>query len=117
LVAGIAARRTIALDRLIFALGVREIGEQTSLLLTREFGSWEAFHAAGLQAAAGIPSAGWTALSLTPGISPRVLSILAAAEPPEADPWPEAPLDQKIALAFPGLAAPARRALAERAPD
>ncbi|MBX3476094.1 MAG: NAD-dependent DNA ligase LigA [Brevundimonas sp.] len=117
LVAGIVARRTIALDRLIFALGVREIGEQTSLLLAREFGSWDAFHAAGLQAAAGIPSADWTALSLTPGISPRVLSILAAAEPAQADPWPEAPLDQKIALAFPGLAAPARRALAERAPD
>ncbi|HRO32699.1 MAG TPA: NAD-dependent DNA ligase LigA [Brevundimonas sp.] len=117
LVAGIAARRTIALDRLIFALGVREIGEQTSLLLAREFGSWEAFHQAGLEAAAGVPSADWTALSLTPGISPRVLSILAAAEPAETDPWPEAPLDQKIALAFPGLAAPARRALAERAPD
>lgn len=117
LVAGIAARRSIALDRLIFALGVREIGEQTSLLLARAFGSWEAFHAAGLEAAAGVPSADWTALSLIPGISPRVMAILAAAEPAQADPWPEAPLDQKIALAFPGLAAPARRALAERAPD
>ncbi|MGQ2946760.1 NAD-dependent DNA ligase LigA, partial [Blastomonas fulva] len=35
LVAGIDARRTIALDRLIFALGIRDIGEQTSILLAR----------------------------------------------------------------------------------
>jgi len=35
-----------------------------------------------------------------------------AASPPAADPWPDAPIDQKIALAFPGLAAPARRGLA-----
>ena len=34
-----------------------------------------------------------------------------------ADPWPEAPVDQKLALAFPGIAAPARRALAPLAPD
>jgi DNA ligase (NAD+) len=46
-----------------------------------------------------------------------VLQTLAAASPPPQDPWPEAPLDQKIALAFPGLAAPARRGLASLAED
>ncbi|MFX4608984.1 NAD-dependent DNA ligase LigA, partial [Acinetobacter baumannii] len=35
LIAGIDARRVISLDRLIFGLGVREIGEQTSLVLSR----------------------------------------------------------------------------------
>jgi DNA ligase (NAD+) len=117
LVAGIAARRTIALDRLIFGLGVREIGEQTSLLLAREFGSWAGFHTGGLDAARGIPSPDWTRLAETHAVSPRVLALLAASEPAEADPWPEAPLDQKIALAFPGLAAPARKALAGLADD
>src|SRR5690606_14567443 len=46
LVAGIEARRTIALDRFIYALGVRDIGEQTSLMLARAFGSYAAFRAA-----------------------------------------------------------------------
>ncbi len=116
LIAGIDARRVIALDRLIFGLGIRDIGEQTSLLLARHFGSWSAFHAAALEAAAGTPSAAWTQLA-EGGVSPRTLSVMAEARLSDADPWPEAPIDQKLALAFPGIAAPARRALAELAPD
>jgi DNA ligase (NAD+) len=117
LIAGIDARRTIALERLIFGLGIREIGEQTSLLLARHFGSWSAFHAAGLAAAEGIPSPEWTRLAEGHGVSPRTLSVLAAANLDPADPWPEAPIEQKLALAFPGVAAPARRALIPLAPD
>lgn len=116
LVAGIQARRTIALDRLIFGLGIRDIGEQTSLLLARHFGSWAAFEAACLEAASGLPSPEWTQRSQAPGFSSRVMAALVEARLGDADPWPEAPLDQKIALAFPGLAAPARRALAAVAP-
>ncbi len=117
LVAGIDARRTIALDRLIFALGIREIGEQTSLLLARHFGAWAAFHAAARQAAAGMPSPEWTRLAEGHGVSPRTLAVMAAAELTHVDPWPEAPIDQKLALAFPGVAAPARRGLAGLASD
>ncbi|MBX9706958.1 MAG: NAD-dependent DNA ligase LigA [Caulobacteraceae bacterium] len=117
LIAGIDARRVIALERLIFGLGIREIGEQTSLLLARHFGSWTAFHAAGLAAAEGIPSPEWTRLAEGHGVSPRTLSVLAAATLDPADPWPEAPIEQKLALAFPGVAAPARRALIPLAPD
>jgi DNA ligase (NAD+) len=117
LVAGIQARRIIALDRLIFGLGIRDIGEQTSLLLARHFGSWAAFETACLEAASGLPSPEWTQLSLAPGVSPRVMVALAEARLGNSDPWPEAPLDQKIALALPGLAAPARRAVAALAPD
>ena len=116
LVAGIQARRTIALDRLIFGLGIRDIGEQTSLLLSRHFSNWAAFEAACLEAASGLPSPEWTQLSEAPGISSRVMSALVEARLGDADPWPEAPLDQKIALAFPSLATPARRALAAVAP-
>ena len=117
LVAGIEARRTIALDRFIYGLGVRDIGDQTSLVLARAFETWAAFEAACVAAASGVPSEAWTRLAETHAVSPRVLQILAAAHPPAADPWPGAPLDQKIALAFPGLAAPARRALATLAAD
>jgi DNA ligase (NAD+) len=117
LVAGIDARRTIALERLIFGLGIRDIGDQTSLLLARHFGSWADFHAAGLEAASGIPSPDWTRLAEGHGVSQRTLTVMAAAELSAADPWPEAPVDQKLAFAFPGVATPARRALAELAPD
>lgn len=117
LVAGIDARRTIALDRLIFALGIRDIGEQTSILLARHFGSWTAFRAACEEASQGIPTAAWTQLAEGHGVSARTLAVMADAQLSPADPWPEAPLDQKLSLAFPGVASPARRALAVLAPD
>lgn len=117
LVAGIDARRTIAMDRFIYGLGVRDIGEQTSIVLARAFETWPAFEAACLAAAEGIPSEDWVRLNEAHAVSPRVVAALAEASPPAADPWPEAPIDQKIALAFPGLAAPARRGLATLADD
>jgi DNA ligase (NAD+) len=47
----IAARREISLERFIYALGVRHVGETTALALARGYGSWEAFHAACLKIA------------------------------------------------------------------
>ncbi|WP_315725757.1 MULTISPECIES: NAD-dependent DNA ligase LigA [unclassified Bradyrhizobium] len=49
----IDARREIALERFIFALGMRHVGETTALALARGYGSWEAFHEACLKVAAG----------------------------------------------------------------
>ena len=49
----IEARRTIALDRFIYALGIRQVGETTALALARGYGSWKAFHDAGLKVAKG----------------------------------------------------------------
>ncbi len=117
LIAGIDARRTIALERLIFALGIRDIGDQTSLLLARHFGDWASFRAAALDAAAGIPSTDWARLAEGQGVSPRTLAVMADADLSPADPWSEAPIDQKLAIAFPGVAAPARRALAPLVSD
>jgi DNA ligase (NAD+) len=117
LVAGIDARRIISLDRFIYGLGVRDIGEQTSIVLARAFETWPAFEAACVAAADGIPSEDWVRLNEAPAVSPRVVATLAEASPTAEDPWPEAPIDQKIALAFPGLAAPARRGLATLADD
>ncbi|MGZ8407395.1 MAG: NAD-dependent DNA ligase LigA [Caulobacteraceae bacterium] len=46
LIAGVEARRTIALDRFIFGLGIRHVGETTAMTLARGYGSAGAFLAA-----------------------------------------------------------------------
>lgn len=48
----IETRRTIGLDRFIYALGIRQVGEATARLLARHYGSLEAWQAAMLQAKA-----------------------------------------------------------------
>jgi len=46
LFAAIAARREISLERFIYALGMRHVGDTTARVLARGYGSWAAFHAA-----------------------------------------------------------------------
>lgn len=46
-------RRDIGLDRFIYALGIRHVGETTALALARGYGSWEAFHDACVKVAKG----------------------------------------------------------------
>jgi len=46
-------RREISLDRFIYALGIRHVGETTALALARGYGSWKAFHDACLKVAKG----------------------------------------------------------------
>ncbi|OJY35977.1 MAG: DNA ligase (NAD(+)) LigA [Rhizobiales bacterium 65-9] len=53
LFAAIEARRTIPLERFIFALGVRHVGETTATILARAYGSWKDFEAACLAIAGG----------------------------------------------------------------
>jgi DNA ligase (NAD+) len=53
LFASIEARRRISLERFIYALGMRHVGETTALALARGYGSWKAFHDAGLKVAKG----------------------------------------------------------------
>jgi DNA ligase (NAD+) len=40
----IAARRDISLERFIYALGIRHVGDTTATALARGYGTWEAFH-------------------------------------------------------------------------
>jgi DNA ligase (NAD+) len=47
----IRRRREISLERFIFALGMRHVGETTALALARGYGSWQAFHDACLRIA------------------------------------------------------------------
>ncbi len=49
----IAARREISLERFIYALGMRHVGETTARALARGYGSWKAFHDAALKVDAG----------------------------------------------------------------
>jgi DNA ligase (NAD+) len=49
----IRRRREISLERFIYALGMRHVGETTALALARGYGSWQAFHDACLRVAKG----------------------------------------------------------------
>jgi DNA ligase (NAD+) len=51
LFAAIAARREVSLERFIYALGIRHVGETTAVALARGYGNWDAFHAACLKLA------------------------------------------------------------------
>jgi DNA ligase (NAD+) len=53
LFAAIEERRRISLERFIYALGMRHVGETTALALARGYGSWQAFHDACLEVAKG----------------------------------------------------------------
>ncbi len=53
LFAAIDARRKVPLDRLVFALGIRHIGETTAKDLAKALGSWDALRAAAEAAVAG----------------------------------------------------------------
>jgi DNA ligase (NAD+) len=53
LFAAISARREIALERFIYALGIRHVGETTAVALARGYGTWQAFHDACLKLAQG----------------------------------------------------------------
>jgi DNA ligase (NAD+) len=51
LFSAINARREISLERFIYALGIRNIGETTARALARGYGTWRAFHDASLKVA------------------------------------------------------------------
>ena len=70
LFAAIEARRTIAFNRFLFALGVRHVGETNARRLARHFGDF-----ASLRAAAAGPEAG-EALAGIDGIGPTVVEAL-----------------------------------------
>jgi DNA ligase (NAD+) len=53
LLGAIAARREISLERFIYSLGIRHVGETTAVALARGYGTWEAFHDACLKLAKG----------------------------------------------------------------
>ncbi|MBI1238412.1 MAG: NAD-dependent DNA ligase LigA [Alphaproteobacteria bacterium] len=75
LFAAIDQRRTIALERFIYALGIRHVGEQTARVLARVYGSAEAFFGA-MRAAAKGDEAARSELEGIDGIGPVVAAAI-----------------------------------------
>ena len=106
------------MDRFLFGLGIRDIGETTATHLARAFDSFPELEAAVLAASEQAPSAAYVELTEMHGMGPKARDqLLSLASGLGDDPWPDAPVATKIDHAFAGLASPARRALAERVED
>ena len=115
LVAGIDARRHIPLDRFIFGLGIRHIGETTSLALARHYETVEAFTAAGIAAANQQPGPDYLAFSTLDGIGPTALEAIIAwgRSKPEVLIPAQASMDERLRLSIPKINSRARQALVE----
>lgn len=74
----IEMRRTIPLNRVIFGLGIRHVGESGANLLARTYGGWEAFETAMTHAKVGA-GAQWDALIAVDGIGPVMAASLVNA--------------------------------------
>jgi len=70
-------RRTLPLDRFLFALGIRHLGEGTAALLARTYLSWEEFNTACRALAAGDEAAREALLSID-GVGGVLVDALAA---------------------------------------
>lgn len=71
----IEERRTIPLNRLIFGLGIRHVGETAARLLARRYGSWSRF-AAAMEAARGHAGPDWDELNAIDGVGPVLAGSL-----------------------------------------
>lgn len=68
-------KRTIPLNRLIFALGIRHVGEATAMLLAQSYVSWQAFWEA-MHAASDHSGPEWDALNNIDGLGPVMATAL-----------------------------------------
>ncbi|RAK51268.1 NAD-dependent DNA ligase LigA [Phenylobacterium deserti] len=116
---GIEARREIALERFVYGLGIRHVGETTSLALARHFETAEAFVATARAAADQTAGSLYAELSDLEGLGPTALAAVldfARSRPALLIPA-SASLEEHLRLAIPRLNARARTALAERFGD
>jgi DNA ligase (NAD+) len=119
LLENIDARRDIALDRFIYGLGIRHIGETTSLALARHFETARAFVAVSKAAAQQTAGPLFAELSDLDGLGPTaVAAVLDFARARQAMLIPpELSLEEHLRLAIPKLNSKARAALAARFGD
>jgi DNA ligase (NAD+) len=87
LFAAIEDRRAIPLDRLIFALGIRHVGETSARLIARHYGSWARFREA-MEAAREHEGPDWEELNAIDGVGPVMAAALVdfSTSPPPAPP-------------------------------
>jgi DNA ligase (NAD+) len=72
----IESRRTISLERFIFSLGIRDVGEQTAKALASSFGDVKIFIEHAQLASQELPGASYIELSMIPKIGPAALDYL-----------------------------------------
>lgn len=84
LFAAIRERRRVPLNRLIFALGIRHIGEETANLLARHYGNWPDFIAA-MRGADDRGGTGWADLMSIDGIGETTAASLVTSLNHSAD--------------------------------
>jgi DNA ligase (NAD+) len=112
LVAAINAKRRIPLDRFIFGLGIRHVGETTSLALARHYERVDHFLDAANAASAQFGGPNYAALSEVEGLGPIALRAVLDVGGRN---WPLVPedisLDKRLQLTFPKLNSRARKAL------
>ncbi len=72
----IEARRKIGLERVLFALGIRHVGESTAKALAKAFGTFAAFRAAVAAAAVGRPGPHYLQLMGLKGLGPKTAEAL-----------------------------------------
>lgn len=77
LFAAIEAKRMIPMDRLIFGLGIRHVGEAAASLLARHYGDWPRFEAAITAATPGTPE--WDDLTAIDGVGAVLATSLTEA--------------------------------------
>ncbi|PTX55811.1 DNA ligase (NAD+) [Litoreibacter ponti] len=80
----IDARRRIPLNRVIFALGIRHVGESASNLLARHYGSWTAFETA-MRDAAPQEGEAWESLLSIDGVGEVMAASVTQAFAQEAE--------------------------------
>ena len=115
LIAGIEARRHIALDRFVYGLGIRHVGETTSIALARHFETVAAFVEAARAAASSLPGEDYSKLSSIDGLGPTGLQAILdfSRKRPESLVPADFPLDERLRLAIPKLNSKARAAVVE----
>nr|WP_282569004.1 NAD-dependent DNA ligase LigA [Aliiroseovarius sp. S2029] len=92
LFAAIEDRRAIPMNKMIFALGIRHVGESAANLLARHYGTWEAFETAVTAAQPGTPE--WDDLVSIDGVGTVMAGSLVAAFSQEAE---RASIDRLVA--------------------
>ena len=119
LVAAINAKRRIPLDRFIFGLGIRHVGETTSLALARHFETYDHFVQIAQAAAGQVGGENYAALVELDGLGPTaVRALLDFGGVHQALLLPDdTSLDKRLQLAVPKLNSRARAALIERFGD
>jgi DNA ligase (NAD+) len=120
LLESIETRRNIALDRFIYGLGIRHVGETTSLALARHFEAVEHFVETAKVAAEQMAGPLYAELSDLDGLGPTAVAAVLdfARAPRQALLIPkELSLEEHLRLAIPKLNSKARAALAQRFGD